>query len=94
MDVKQEFIQGGLEFNVFVKLPTGCGDQSGKVVKLYLRSMYGAGRRWAILLRDVSVSKVGMEQCSKADPCIFRLIRDDKVVMILLLLECLTRANF
>ena len=32
-------------------------------------------------LGDVLVSKVGMEQC-KTDPCVFRLIRDDVVVMI------------
>ena len=45
--------------------------------------MYGlkqAGRRWEIRLSDVLVSKVEMEQC-KADPCVFRLIRDDVVVM-------------
>ena len=40
-----------------------------------------AGRRWAMRLGDVVVSKVGMEQC-KADPCVFRLIRDDVVVLI------------
>ena len=32
-------------------------------------------------LGDVIVRKIGMEQC-KADPCVFRLIRDDVVVMI------------
>ena len=66
-----------------MKLPDGCGDTSGRVVKLN-KSVYGlkqAGRRWAMRLGDVLVSKVGMEQC-KADPCVFRLIRDDVVVMI------------
>ena len=52
-----------------MKLPAGCGE----------KSVYGlqkAGRRWAMRLGDVLVSKVGIEQC-KADPCGFRLIRDD-----------------
>ena len=34
LDVKQAFIQADLDFNVFMKLPDGCGDRSGKVVKL------------------------------------------------------------
>ena len=40
-----------------------------------------AGRRWGMRLGDVLVSKVKMEQC-KADPCVFLLIRDGVVVMI------------
>ena len=34
LDVKQAFIQTDLNFNVFMKLPDGCGDKSGRVVKL------------------------------------------------------------
>ena len=66
-----------------MKLPDGCGDKSGKVVKLN-KSVYSrkqACRRWAMHLGDVIVRKIGMEQC-KADPCVFRLIRDGVVVMI------------
>ena len=83
LDVKQAFIQADLDFNVFIKLPDGCGDKSGKVVKLN-KSVYGlkqASRRWAMHLGDVIVRKMGMEQC-KVDPCVFRLIRDGVVVMI------------
>ena len=83
LDVKQAFIQADLDFNVFMKLPDGCGDKSDKVVKLN-KSVYGlkqAGRRWAMRLGDVIVRKIGMEQF-KADPCGFRLIRDGVVVMI------------
>ena len=72
-----------MDFNVFMKFPDGCGDKSGKVVKLD-KSVYGlkqTGRRWAMHLGDVIVRKIGMEQC-KADPCEFRLIRDRVVVMI------------
>ena len=83
LDVKQAFIPADLDFNVFMKFPDGRGDKSGKVVKLN-KPVYGlkqAGRRWAMHLGDVIVRKVGMEQC-KADPCVFRLIRDGVVVMI------------
>ena len=60
LDVKQQaFIQADLDFNVFMKLPDGCGDKSGKVVNLN-KSVYGlkqAGRRWAMHLGDVIVRK-------------------------------------
>ena len=52
LDVKQAFIQADLNFNVFMKLPLGCRDKSGKVVKLN-KSVYGlkqAGHRWAMHL--------------------------------------------
>ena len=83
LDVKQAFMQADLDFNVFSELPDGCGDKSGKVVKLN-KSVYGlkqAGRGWAMHLGDVIVPKIGMERC-KADPCVFRLIRDGVVIMI------------
>ena len=81
LDVKQAFIQADLDFNVFMKLPDGCGDKSGKVVKLS-EPVYGlkqAGRRWAMHLGDAIVRKIGMEQC-KTSLC-FQLIRDGVVVM-------------
>ena len=67
-----------------MKLHVGCGDKSGKVVKLN-KSMYDlkqAGRRWAMHLGDVIVRKIRMEQC-KADLCVFRPIENGVVVMIL-----------
>ena len=83
LDVTQAFIQADLDFNVFMKLPDGCGDTSGKVVKLN-KSVYGlklAGRRWAMHLGNVIVRKTEMEQ-GKADPCVFSLIWNGGVVMI------------
>ena len=83
LDVKQASIPADLDFNVFMKLPDGCGDKSGKIVKLN-KSVCGvkqAGRRWAMHLGDVTVRKIGMEQC-KADLCAFGLIRDGVVVII------------
>ena len=70
LDVKQAFIQAELDFNVFMKLPDGCGDKSGKAVKLN-KSVYGlkqAGRHCAIHLGDVIVRKIGMEQCKVCFP--------------------------
>ena len=43
LDVKQAFIQADLDFNVFMKLPDGCGDKSDKVVKL-MKSVYGLNK--------------------------------------------------
>ena len=62
--------------------PASCEGKRSKEVKLN-KSVYGlkqAGRRWTMCLGEVLVIKVGMEQC-KADPSVFRLIRDDVVVM-------------
>ena len=83
LDVKQAFIQADLDFNVFMKLPDGCGDKSGKVVKpnKSVYSLEQAGRRWAMHLGDVIVCKIRMDQC-KADPCVFRLNKDGVVFMI------------
>ena len=64
LDVKQAFIQADSDFNVFMKLPKGCVDKSGKVVKLN-KSVYclkQAGRRWAMHLGDGIVRTIRMEQ--------------------------------
>ena len=34
LDVKQAFIQADLDYDGYVKLPDGCGDKSGEIVKL------------------------------------------------------------
>ena len=72
LDVKQAFIQADLDYDVYMKLPDGCGDKSGEIVKLN-KAGYGlkqARRQWLLRLTQVLVEKVGMEQC-KADPCVF-----------------------
>ena len=60
-----------------MKLPGGCGELSGKYVD-FEKALYG--------LNDFLVEKLvtvhGMEQCM-IDPCVFRLIREGKVVLIL-----------
>ena len=66
-----------------MKLPDGCGDMSGKIIRLN-RSLYGlkqSGRQWAGLLVE-TVVEFGMEQ-SRADPCVFRMVMDGKVELIM-----------
>ena len=84
LDVKQAFIQADLDYDVYMKLPDGCGDKSGEIVKLN-KAVYGlkqAGRQWSLRLTHVLVEKIGMEQC-EADPCVFRLRIDGETTMIL-----------
>ena len=67
-----------------MKLPGGCDDLSGKFVRLE-KALYGL-RQSGLLWNDLLVVKLvqvhGMEQC-KTDPCVFRLIREGIVVMIM-----------
>ena len=67
----------------FVKRPDGCGEISGRVVKLN-KTVYDLnqrGRRWGMCLDDILIGKVDMEQ-SKADPYVFRFKRNSVVVKI------------
>ena len=75
LDVSQAFVQAPLEEEMYMRLPPGCGELSGKVVNL-LKCQYGlkqAGREWHLLLVTRLVEKTGMEQC-KAEPCVSRKI--------------------
>ena len=75
-DLDQAFVQSDLEEDVFLRLPKGCGDLSGKVVRLN-KSLYGlkqASRtRHAHLTTCFKI--LGFEQCM-TDVCVFRLIED------------------
>lgn len=47
-DAEQAFVQSNLEEDVFMRLPQGCGEMSGMIVRLN-RSLYGlnqASRSW------------------------------------------------
>ena len=66
-----------------MKLPDGCGDMSGKIVRLN-RSLYGlkqSGRQWAGVLVE-TVVEFGMEQ-SRTDPCVCCMVVDGKVELIM-----------
>ena len=74
-DVKQAFVQVNFDTGVYMKLPYGCGERTGKVVSLD-RALYGisqAGRQQSAVLCQTLVDENGMEQC-RADPCVFRKI--------------------
>ena len=83
LDVSQAFVQAPLAEEIYMRLPPGCGELSGKIVRL-LKSQYGlkqAGRKWYLLLVMWLVEMVRMEQC-KAEPCIFRNMIDNKVLLM------------
>ena len=80
-DVDQAFVQFDLEEDVFLRLPKGCGDLSGKVVRLN-KSLYElkqASRTWHAHL-TTCLKRLGFEQCM-ADVCVFRLIEDGHVAI-------------
>ena len=65
-----------------MRLPEGCDQLSGKIVKLN-KSLYGlrqASRQWHAMLKKCLLA-LGFEQCL-ADSCVFRLIRGGIVVLI------------
>ena len=65
------------------KLPPGCGELSGKIVRL-LTCQYDlkqGGREWHMLLVNWLVEEIGLEQC-KAEPCVFRLMVKNKVSLM------------
>ena len=70
-DVDQAFVQSDFEEDGFLRLPKGCGDLSGKVVRLNKR-LYG--------LKQASRKRLSFEQCV-TDICIFRLIEDTRVAI-------------
>ena len=80
-DVDQAFVQCELEEDVFLRLPKGCGDLSGKAVRLNKR-LYGlnkATRTWHAHL-TTCFKRLGFEQCT-TDVCVFRLIEDGRVAI-------------
>ena len=85
LDAERAFVQSELDEDLYIRFPKGCGALSGKVVKLG-RSLYGlkqASRTWHHhLVRGLLA--LGFEQCA-ADMCIFRLIENGVVVIVLLI---------
>ena len=62
--MKQAFIQVDIDCDVYMKLPDGCGDNRGGIVKLK-KALYGlkqAGRQWPLRHTRVLIEKVGIEQ--------------------------------
>ncbi|CAB1105704.1 unnamed protein product [Ectocarpus sp. CCAP 1310/34] len=83
-DVKQAYTHATLDEEVFRRLPVGCGDKSHNIVKAE-RAIYGlkqSGRQWYHAANTLVEN--GFEQC-KADPCVFRKMVDEVVVMIIVI---------
>ena len=77
-DVDQAFVQSDLEEDVYLRLPKGCGDLSGKVVRLNKR-LYGlkqASRTWHAHL-TTRLKSLGFEQYV----CVFRLIEGGRAAI-------------
>ena len=84
LDVSQAFVQAPLKEEIFMGLPPGCGELSGKIVRL-LKRQYGfkqASREGHMLLVNWFVEEIGLEQC-KAEPCVFRLMVKDEVSLMI-----------
>ena len=80
-DVDQVFVQSDLEEDVFMRIPKGCGNLSGKVVWLN-KSLCGlkhASRTWHAHL-TTCLKRLGFEQCT-ADAYVFRLIENGRVAI-------------
>ena len=81
-DAKQAFDESSLEEDVFMRLPPGCGEMFGKIVRL-TRSLHGlkqASRSWHNHLITHTKS-LGIEQ-SPADACVLRLIESGWVSIV------------
>ena len=85
-DVEQAFVKAPLDFDVFMKPPSGCGSKTAQVVRLN-RALYGVkqvGCQWVAHLCKTMVDEHDMEQC-KSDPCVFRKVVDGVVKLIVVI---------
>ena len=80
-DVDQAFVQSDLEEDIFLRLPKGCGDLLGKVVRLR-KSLYGLKEASRTLHAHLitCLKILGFEQCM-TDACVFCLIEDGRVAI-------------
>ncbi|CAN0486462.1 unnamed protein product, partial [Discosporangium mesarthrocarpum] len=81
-DVEQAFLHANIDEEVFVRLPPGCGDLSGKTVRLH-RALYGckkSSRAWNMHL-TATLKSFGFEQF-EADPCLFRYMDEEEVPLL------------
>ena len=70
-----------MDYDVYMRHPKGCYILTGKVI-LFNKAVYGlnqAVRQWNVKLVQTFTDEMGLEQ-SKSDPCLFRLMRNDRVV--------------
>ncbi|CAB1107819.1 unnamed protein product [Ectocarpus sp. CCAP 1310/34] len=79
-DIEQAFVQSELDYEVFMKLPPGCGSMSGKVVRLN-KSLYELKQESRTFYNRLvsELKRIGFEQ-SMSDPCVLRFMMGDEVV--------------
>ena len=82
VDAEQAFVQSSLAEDVFMRLPPGCGEMPGKIIKLN-RSLYGlkqASRSWHN--HPITHTKsLGFVQ-SLADAYVLRLVQSGSVSIV------------
>ena len=81
-DAEQAFVQSKLDEDVFMRLPRGCCEMSGKVVRLNhsLYDLKQASRSWHNHLLS-HMKSLGFEQ-SLADACVLRLVESGAVSIV------------
>ena len=89
MDVKTAFLNGYLDESIYMEQPDGfkVAGQEGKVCKL-LKSIYGlkqASRSWNIRFDQV-IKTYGFSQ-NVDEPCVYKHIKNGKVVFLLLYVD-------
>ena len=73
-DAEQAFVQSKLDTDIYLKMPPGCGELSGRTVLLN-KSLYGlkqAARTWHDLLID-TLKSIGFQK-HPSEPCVLRLL--------------------
>lgn len=93
IDIKNAFIQGDLEEEVYMQQPPGCGDGSSKVCRLR-KSLYGlkqAPRVWNKKLHTFLTS-YGAKQCL-SDGALYLLQLDEGLVLILVYVDDIVIAS-
>ena len=94
-NVRQAFVDAELDVEVYMVLLDGCGEMSGKVMKLE-RAFYGVKQdrqKWSALLCKTLVDTCGVEQC-RADPCVFRKMENkENLIMVMHIDDLLVSAK-
>ena len=80
-DAEQAFVQYKLDWDIFLRLPKGCGSLPGKIVRLNKR-LYGLKQAsWSLhAYLTISFQLLGFQQCL-VETCVFCLVAV-RVVMI------------
>ena len=66
-DVKQAFVQSKVDTGVYMKLPYGCGERTGKVVKARPRTLRDKAGRTSVV--GCSLSDISRRTWYGAVPC-------------------------